>query len=321
MHTEPALRPWRRHLRISLRGLIVLVLVIAAGIGWIVRQARLQREAVAAINNARGTPHYDTEVNAGSYRNKLSAWKKRIGERIGIDYVDHVVSVELSSRVNKADWRQAADRLRDLDQLQYIYLMGSFVNDDVLEHLEGMNRLELLSLQFAGITDAGLAHVRNLTNLKRVYIDGNRIAGSGITDAGLAHLKGLYKLSTLSLQATQVSDAGLAHLQGLTNLSELNLSETKVSDRGLAHLAALTKLSGLWLRGTLVSDAGLAHLKGLTNLSVLDLVRTQVSDAGLAHLKGLPKLKVLVLDHDRVSKDAIKELTRALPSLRIDESF
>ncbi len=44
MHTEPASRPWRSYVRFSLRGLIVLVLVIAAGMGWIVRQARLQRE-------------------------------------------------------------------------------------------------------------------------------------------------------------------------------------------------------------------------------------------------------------------------------------
>jgi hypothetical protein len=35
-------RPWRRYLRFSVRGLIVLVLLIGAGLGWTVRSARIQ---------------------------------------------------------------------------------------------------------------------------------------------------------------------------------------------------------------------------------------------------------------------------------------
>jgi spermidine synthase len=44
--------PWLRRLRFSLRGLIVLVLVIGGGMGWMVhtaRDARVQRATVAAI--------------------------------------------------------------------------------------------------------------------------------------------------------------------------------------------------------------------------------------------------------------------------------
>ena len=35
---KPVARPWRRFLRFSVRGLIVLVLVIGAGLGWTVRR-------------------------------------------------------------------------------------------------------------------------------------------------------------------------------------------------------------------------------------------------------------------------------------------
>ena len=38
MPAETTSRPWRRFLRFSVRGLIVLVLVIGAGLGWIVRR-------------------------------------------------------------------------------------------------------------------------------------------------------------------------------------------------------------------------------------------------------------------------------------------
>ncbi len=43
--------------------------------GWIVRQARVQREAVAATNEAGGSAHYDSDPNAGPSRNKLWGWK------------------------------------------------------------------------------------------------------------------------------------------------------------------------------------------------------------------------------------------------------
>ena len=60
-------RSWRRYLRFSVRGLIVLVLVIGAGMGWIVRSARIQREAVAAIVNDRGGVLYDWEWSNGEF--------------------------------------------------------------------------------------------------------------------------------------------------------------------------------------------------------------------------------------------------------------
>ncbi len=59
--TKPVRRPWRRFLRFSVRGLIVVVLVIGAWLGWLVRSARIQREAVAAIEHARGSVSYDWE--------------------------------------------------------------------------------------------------------------------------------------------------------------------------------------------------------------------------------------------------------------------
>ena len=57
-----------------------------------------------------------------------------------------------------------------------------------------------------------------------------------ITDAGLVHLKGLTNLQDLKLGGTKITDAGLVHLKGLTNLQELHLSDTQVTDAGLAAM-------------------------------------------------------------------------------------
>ena len=70
----PTTRPWRRFLRVSVRGLIVLVLVTGAGVGWLVRSARIQREAVAAIRKAGGGVSYDSrwDRSASVSRSKVT---------------------------------------------------------------------------------------------------------------------------------------------------------------------------------------------------------------------------------------------------------
>ncbi|MGO8753589.1 MAG: hypothetical protein ACLQNE_47250 [Thermoguttaceae bacterium] len=63
------------------------------------------------------------------------------------------------------------------------------------------------------------------TNVVEVALDHTQV-----TDAGLAHLKGLTQLQQLSLDNTQVTDAGLEHLKGLTQLQTLFFDSTKVTD-------------------------------------------------------------------------------------------
>ena len=60
--------------------------------------------------------------------------------------------------------------------------------------------------------------------------------GDTATDADLAHLSGLTELRALYLYDTQVTDAGLVHLAGLTKLRGLSLSDTRATDAGVAEL-------------------------------------------------------------------------------------
>ena len=43
----------RRRLRLSVRALMVLVLITGGGLGWLVYSARIQRDAIAAIQRGR----------------------------------------------------------------------------------------------------------------------------------------------------------------------------------------------------------------------------------------------------------------------------
>jgi len=83
-----------------------------------------------------------------------------------------------------------------------------------------------------------------------------------VTDAGLEHLKELTKLKVINLNGNpQLSDECLEYLKGLANLERLYIGGTEVSDTGLEHLKGLTNLTYVLLKGTNVTPAGVADLK------------------------------------------------------------
>lgn len=141
--------------------------------------------------------------------------------------------------------------------------------------------------------------------------------GNQVTDAGLEHLKGLTELRYLHLDTTRVTDAGPEHIKGLTQLRHLVLHHTQVTDAGLGHLKAMTQLTVLQLGYTQVTDAGLEHLEGLTQLQWLNLLETQVTDAGLEHVKGFCHLQLLILSNTKVTDRGVKKLHQVMPNCQI----
>src|SRR5262245_49108922 len=86
----------RRRLRLSLRGMILLVLVLGLWLGWHARRARLQREAVAAVREYGGFVRYDWEFLNGrpatAAAPRAPGWLRRA---IGDAYFQEVVEVNL----------------------------------------------------------------------------------------------------------------------------------------------------------------------------------------------------------------------------------
>ncbi len=205
MAAEPASRPWRSYLRFSVRGLIVLVLVIGAGLGWIVRTAHIQRDAVAAIERAGGAVAYDSGwTDNPTWMGHREPWApKWLVDALGVDFFGHVFFVRLAEKCS----------------------------DQELAQVGRLPRLDSVAILGANVTDLGLAHLKGTKNLRVLYVQGTQI-----TDAGLVHLKGVTNLSELYLYQTRVSDAGLVHLKGLTNLSVLWLDQNQVTGAGKKDL-------------------------------------------------------------------------------------
>jgi hypothetical protein len=334
----------RRWLRLSVRALMVVVVVLAVALGWFVRRARVQREAVAAIERSGGQVRYDWEVlsTGGLNPNGKPRWPRWVVDRLGPDYFGHVVLVELRGRATDAEMAGVAR----FGHLRGFYARKTAVTDEGLAALRGASQLEMLHLMSnPAVSGASLAHFQGLPNLRHLTLSDSRVAdgdlahlegmprlewldlsGAGITSEGLAHLKGLTgvtrlvlsrtrvadlgpirpmaRLALLDLGSTRISDDGLTAVEDFGALQYLTLTNGKVTDAGLAHVSGLATIKNLRLAGTGITDAGLARLCGLANLDSLDLSRTGITDAGLTQLARVQGLRTLNLQETPALTDA-----------------
>ena len=211
---------------------MILVLVLGGCLGWfahLARQARIQRDAVAAITKIGGSALYEWQFDDKRFRlkpgtniiaNDVPGWPKWLLDRIGVDAFGSVTQVSFR-------------------RLPMVPSPEEF--DGVLAQIGRLSRLKRLTFITAPVTDAGMAHLEGLSNLESLMFRGcNRV-----TDAEVAHLARMTSLKGLYLEDSRISDAGLAYLKGLTGLETLNLARTQIGDAGLAHLERLTP-SRIW---------------------------------------------------------------------------
>jgi len=183
-----------------------------------------------------------------------------------------------------------------------------------------------LDLRNTGITDAGLRHLASLPHLQQLVIGNEDLSAfpsrtlplNKITDAGLVHLKGLTTLMSLNLDGLPVTDAGLDTLSGLPGLGGLYLKRTQVRGPALGRLRSLPGLAVLYLDGSAVNDDGLSGLKGATNLQVLSLANVPLTGRGLAPLKSLPKLERLDVKGCGVSFEDLDDFQVARPAVKLE---
>ena len=251
----------RRWLRLSVRGLVILVLLICCWLGWEVHQAQVQREAVAAIRRVNGNVEYNLDPS------RSPAWLKWLADRLGLDYVSHVIHVDLVGVGPDGPSTGAElDQVVHLKQIEQLELWESSVNDARLAGLKGLTRLRSLGLHKTRVGDKGLANLKGLPALRSLWL--NR---SAVTDAWVGTPEDRTDLEALALWKTSVTDAGLVHLKGLINLKRLILAETQITDAGLVHLRGLKRLRALEVGNTRVSDTALRELqRALPNLKIID---------------------------------------------------
>jgi hypothetical protein len=291
-------RPWSR---ISIRVMMLIVLSIAALLAWRVNRARQQKDAVLAVERHGGWVHYDYEFVNGKLTKGRSPWAPRWLRRIlGDEYFQNVEQVSLvyddstGTRFDNSNV-EAADAL--------------------LKRLSKLPGLKELCLQETQATDEGLKHIGKMTELERLFI----WDGVSVTDAGVAHLAGLKNLKFVQISRSNLTDDSLALLSGLPRMESLSLQQNHFSDAGLARLSGQERLKRLLIGigDRRVTDAGLAHLKGFKQLEVLDLQGSDVTARGLEQLNELPNLKKLWLGGTGIRSNDVQGLLDTVPNLMI----
>jgi hypothetical protein len=153
------------------------------------------------------------------------------------------------------------EELNRFPELRFGVISGCMITDTGLERLAAWKRLEGLNLHnCAKITDAGLAHLKELPNLRDLTLLQENAGTMPVTDAGLAHVADLQQLQELWLARIPVTDAGLEHVSRLSQLRQLRITGISITDDGIAQLQGLKSLESLSLRNTKVTEEGINAL-------------------------------------------------------------
>jgi hypothetical protein len=187
----------RRFLRFSLRAMLLLILVVAAALGWLIREARKQAIAVAALEEMGCSVEYGY-AGSPSMIERLRKW-------LGDSESRNVIGVSIHETTLTG---ARLTPLRELTCVESLWLAEIPVTDADLVNLNGLGEMHYLSLSKTKLTDAGLSSFKGMKQLYRLDL-----SGTAVTDAGLVQLHGLTQLVELELSETQVTDTGVERLQ------------------------------------------------------------------------------------------------------------
>jgi hypothetical protein len=332
-------KPWYRRLgfRISVRWLIVLVLVIGGGLGWIVHRASVQRDAIRVILGVNGQVEYDWQRSGTSPHKDQCFWPEWLESSLGADYFHDIILVNL---VGPDVTDEVLGSVGRLEHLEFLSLNAPNITDAGLARLPGLGRLEFLNIRNGSrMTGDGLKSIGRLTSLKSLvvsrygWVDDDLAALSGLTkldslslyflpdssvnDAGVKHLAPLKKLQSLQLYGSSITTKGLEAFQNLENLNILILREAHISS--LEPLAGLRQLATVDVRGNPIGDDGLRACEGWTRLRDLYLQDDrELTDAGLAHLCNLSALRNLDLENTNIGDAGAKYLANCPNLAQLD---
>lgn len=339
-------RPNRRWLQFSLRTFLIVLTLLAMGLGYVSFRAREQRAAVARIKELGGHIQYDYQRGSNPKPSPPGwPWLRRL---VGDEYFQDVAFVKLDkTQVSDADLRL----ISKLRRAKTLSLNWTNVSDEGLSSIRGMSELNYLGLWKTKVTSEGIRRMRppqkgsvvvlaetsvgdealpNLSSCGHLVLDGTPVTSLGIKE--LAESKTLHDLA---IQRTAVDDAAVPSLAKIKSLTWLVVSDTKISGEGLFALRnALPKcnvdgevadFSGGFNPAAPGPDDGgwkrrISHLLSLNKdqrLKLMVLPDPLVTDAHLATLEGFDHLETLDLRGSSVTDAGVQRLQKTLPKLKI----
>ncbi len=325
--------PRRRWFRVSLRGLMVLVLVVGGGLGWKLHRVRTERAAVAVIRAAGGSILYDyefpldPEIMTRVQTVREPAAPRWLRRWLGDDCFRSVAFVRMNQPTDAT--LAAVGELDGLIDLNLFNVQEGVRDWSVLGRAR---HVKAIKLQGWGVDAAAIRGLGTLPNLRSLTLDAQLVKDEDVRP--IAGFRALRKLAFCD--NPRLSDAGVARLLevGLTNLESfewtdarvmlpqtvhaltqyhlnlraLSLQASPVRDDDLPAIGTLTRLRTLNLNKTWVTDTGLVHLAPLSHLESLQIHLPEVTDAGMRSVGKLVQLRELNLTGSAVDDAGLAEL-------------
>ncbi|MDB4650145.1 hypothetical protein OAE37_00095 [Pirellulaceae bacterium] len=201
---------------------------------------------------------------------------------------------------------------------EWISLWGAILTDldlQNLDHCHEKSTLESVDLGIvfgAKITDNGIRHLSNLTNLKYLTFEGSH---AGLSPDGLDVLSTLPQLESLTIGVK--SNACLEKVGEAKSIRNLSVFGSKaITDSGLEGLAKLSQLTSLHLFSVTLNGDGIAHLRSLP-LSELTLQSNNISAKSLRELGSLRSLTGLNIDCNQVDDSCLPSIGKLLNLKRL----
>jgi hypothetical protein len=180
---DPSRQPKKRNrFQFTLRGLLVVTVILACVLGWVrhkLNRVAVHRAAARRIEEAGGRVHYFYP-----------------GKRFDPGFFPLVTVVAFGPGATDKD----LELVRPLDELVALRLDRSSVTDEGLRTVAELENLESLSLSSTYVTDAGLRHLERLKRLESLGL-----AHTAVTDHGLKTLARLPNLRWVGLHDTHTS--------------------------------------------------------------------------------------------------------------------
>ena len=321
---EWLLRRYRPRPRWSLRTLLVVVGLVAAGCGWFAKarnRAAIQDQLIP-IRGGYGVPLVFVERTGPKWLDLLGVdrYRRRIVLASGwqLDFAE------------PGDEQRFLQLARLTDVLHVTGFRVGELTPTTAKALASMQHLETLDITLDRLTPEFAAALSDLRQLRYLSISQNRNTADDdylrLSEECLAAIGTIADLETLDLSTVPLRGASLACLAGLKNLKSLRVNfwqgdwngsgiRKPVMDDCFRAIATLTQLEWLSLENLKVSNATLATLASLTNLKTLTLDLVTSDRPTLSHLPALPRLEALDLSQSNIDDDDLRRLA-VLPHLK-----
>ncbi len=320
----------RKRLRLSVGGMMIVVLGIGGVLGWAARRAHEQRDAVAAITtprrNTRGRVFYDWQFVAGKFdkasKPRGPSWLR---EALGPDLFDTVVGVTIEGDNVDDEFVVNVGKLHGVEMVDVVGHAAPDLTPAAMAQLCTLTRLKKLNTRGVAIPRGFVTGLAGRTGLRSLWLP-----QAAVTDDEMAIIGSFTDLEFLQLDGSNVTDQGFAHVANLKKLTILDMPGVRITD--LAPVADLVQLDLLFLAPGRATPArsvpgpggpsSLGPLRRLTKVTQLTLGTTRIEDRELAVVAGLPKLYNFMIGGRGITEAGLARIaeSKSLACLRLADT-